>query len=188
MGILRSLAAFTGGFFLDQKSCRHDYAIATSRTRVSMAAWDTKDIIVVVGMALTVLTNGGLAFLNHRLGRAKYQHEKLWELRREAYSQILFDLAEAELHMGYAVMGGPKEGIGNEDTNAWKGWNSFQNAIAGIRKNYIICSAPFRSRFDAVQHKVYEGTDFIAPFAVLRSIFNSGHTELFEIARRELGL
>jgi hypothetical protein len=149
-----------------------------------MGGWETKDIIVVCGMILTVITNGALAFLNHRLGRIKYRQEKLWDLRRDAYSEILSNLADAERLIGlWNVRSG-------DSTNDYyrKAYDAFEQAQHLLAKNYIICTEDFKKEFQLLQSKFpsyifLEGNDQDIEIAL-----HGAQTQLLWMARRELNI
>ena len=59
---------------------------------------EAKDIVVIVAATVSALVTIGVPVVNHFLSRQRYAQEKLWDIRREAYSKALSGLSQASEH------------------------------------------------------------------------------------------
>jgi hypothetical protein len=113
---------------------------------------ETKDIIVVIVAVLSAGVTVSVPLVNHFLSRTKYADEKLWDLRRTAYSSIIFDLAETERHITLWVF--KKDA---SDSPSFKdAYDAFERARNSMRASYVICSKDFREVFLTAEREFYD--------------------------------
>jgi uncharacterized protein (UPF0262 family) len=105
-----------------------------------MAAWDTKDIVVVCAAILSAAVSIMVSIINHVFSRRRYGPEKIRDLRREVYGKITFDLSRAVDWFGDALRDAAPE---NWRREVFTGFKAIKDATKTQRDNYLICSEGF---------------------------------------------
>lgn len=109
---------------------------------------ESKDIIVVTAALLSAAVTIGVPVINHFLSQRKYAADKLWDLRREAYSKIIAALSEAG---SYFKIARATHESAMRDLLEGKGWATYSLASNSVRENYVVCSNEFLTLYDEVR-------------------------------------
>ena len=109
---------------------------------------EIKDVIVIVAALLSATVTIIVPVVNHFLSRRKYAHEKLWELRREAYSKIISNLSDAVTQFDFSHAIGRSE-TANDPYRL--GWSAFRRARGANQETYILCSDEFLRLFKIIE-------------------------------------
>jgi hypothetical protein len=145
---------------------------------------EIKDAIVIVAALLSATVTIIVPVVNHYLSRKKYAHEKLWDLRREAYSKIISSLSDAVTQFAFS------HAIGRTDTpnDPYRlGTSALRRARSVYEEAYILCSDGFLRLFKEIE---VNADRLVARSASnggqLSEILETGRGHLLAQARREL--
>jgi hypothetical protein len=107
-----------------------------------MAGWETKDVVVVVAAVISAAVSLAGPFINHFLSQRRYGPEKIWEVRRDVYGKITFDLNRGLDAWGELLLdGSPADREWGR--RVYAGWDAIDDAIKTQMNNYLICSPAF---------------------------------------------
>jgi hypothetical protein len=146
---------------------------------------DAKDVIVVVAAVLSAAVTISVPIVNHLLTRRKYASEKLWDLRRDIYSRVIFNISEAERHYTDWNL----RSKGSSSDSGRKAMDAFQRALDDLREGYVVCSPAFRAVVETAERQF-----FLLLFLgdeedkKIEKDLHEARDKLLTIARRELML
>ena len=154
-------------------------------------------LTLVVGAGLTLLTTWVIEQSRAKAGKERHHEDRIWDLRRSQYSEIVAYLKTAAAEAGRDADGyfehqhGPEGYHGSEESlerprAAWAAWRAAQQTFDASR---LIVSPEFDRAFLSIGAALdaVDEHDLPPEIAAAQSkCFSDGYDEILRIARREI--